>query len=208
MHDATAFRRYDESPDTRFYESPRLVEHIDAAATAAVEQLYRERVPAGGAILDLMSSWVSHFPPEIAYGRVVGLGMNAVELARNPRLDAYDVRDLNADPRLPFPDASFDAVTICVSVQYLTQPAAVLREVARVLRPAGVVAITFSNRCFPTKAVAVWQMRDSRGHLALVSGYLAEAGGFAAIEALDRSRPGGDPLYAVVARRAAPASRA
>jgi SAM-dependent methyltransferase len=206
MYDATAFRRADESPDARFYDAPRLVEHIDAPAIAAVEDLYRERLPAGGAILDLMSSWVSHLPPEIAYARVVGVGMNAVELARNPRLDAYEVHDLNREPRLPFADASFDAATICVSVQYLTRPVEVMREIARVLRPDGVVAIAFSNRCFPTKAVAVWRMLDARGHLALVANYLADAGGFTAVEALDRSRRGGDPLYAVVARRAAPAS--
>ncbi len=195
------FRRYDESPDTRFYAQARLVEHIDDHAIAAVEALYRERLPIDGEILDLMSSWVSHLPPEIGYARVVGLGMNARELAANPRLDAYDVRDLNADPTLPYADASFDAVAICVSVQYLTCPVEVMREVARVLRDDGQIVISFSNRCFPTKAVAVWQTLDNRGHVELVAGYLASAGDFDDAERLNRSGKRGDPLYAVTGRR-------
>ena len=48
-----------------------------------------------------MSSWVSHLPPEVEYRRVVGLGMNEVELRRNERLDAYVVQNLNTNLRLP-----------------------------------------------------------------------------------------------------------
>jgi SAM-dependent methyltransferase len=202
MTDPRTFARYDETPDARFYLEPRLVEHIDAHAIAAVEQIYRELLPRGGDVLDLMSSWVSHLPPDVAYGRIVGLGMNATELAANPRLDAYVVHDLNADPRLPFETASFDAVTICVSIQYLTQAPFVLGEAARVARPAAPLVITFSNRCFPTKAVAIWRILDGRGHQELVSRYLMESGGWEAIEKLDRSGSRGDPLFAVVARRA------
>src|ERR687898_3153292 len=91
-----AFGRYDETPDEEFYLLPRFVTHIDDRAIAAVTQLYREHFPPGGEILDLMSSWVSHLPPEVTYGRVVGLGMNEVELKENPRLDAHVVQDLNA----------------------------------------------------------------------------------------------------------------
>ena len=80
------FSRIDESPDELFYAAPRLVTHIDDAAIAAVTRLYREHFPPGGAVLDLMSSWVSHLPPEVAYRKVVGLGMNREELAANPRL--------------------------------------------------------------------------------------------------------------------------
>lgn len=194
------FRRYDESPDALFYRQPRLVEHIDTGAIAAVIQLHRELFPPGGALLDLMSSWVSHLPPEVAYGRVVGLGMNAAELAANPRLDERLVHDLNADPALPFAADSFDGAQICVSIQYLTRPVEVLREVARVLRPGAPLAIAFSNRCFPTKAVAAWHQRDDRGHAELIESYLRDAGAWTAIETLDRSPGGGDPLFAVVAR--------
>jgi SAM-dependent methyltransferase len=201
-----AFRRTDEAPDEEFYLTPRLVTHIDDHAIAAVTQLYRELFPPDGEILDLMSSWISHLPPEIGYRRVIGLGMNEVELRRNERLDSYVVQNLNADPRLPFGSGEFDGVGICVSVDYLTRPAEVLREVGRVLKVGAPVAITFSNRCFPTKAVEIWHRLDDAGHMRLVEDYLREAGNFRDVHGLDRS-PGRlftDPLYAVVGRSTGP----
>ncbi|GAA3971945.1 class I SAM-dependent methyltransferase [Hymenobacter antarcticus] len=197
------FVRQDETADAEFYHHPRFVTHIDDRAIAAVTQLYREYFPANSEVLDLMSSWVSHLPAEIQYRRVVGLGMNRAELAANPRLSAFVVHDLNQQPALPFANQEFDGAAICVSVDYLTQPVAVLRELARVLRPGAALVITFSNRCFPSKAVAAWHALDDRGHLALVRQYLLAAGGWQAIELLDRSPlpPGrADPLFAVVAR--------
>jgi hypothetical protein len=178
---AGAFARLDESDDALFYEPPRLVEHIDDGAIAALTELYRAVLPAGGTLLDLMSSWVSHLPPEIEYGDIVGHGMNAEELAANPRLTRWFVQDLNKAPTLPLADASFDAAMICVSIQYLQRPVAVLQEVRRVLRPGAPVVIGFSNRCFWTKAVAVWRALDDPGHASLVELYLQHAG-FAQIE--------------------------
>jgi SAM-dependent methyltransferase len=194
------FRRYDEAPDEEFYRTPRLVTHIDDRAIAAVTQLYREYFPPGGEILDLMSSWVSHLPPEVTYRRVIGLGMNEVELRSNERLDSYVVQNLNEEPVLPFGDAEFDGAGICVSIDYLTQPVEVLREVGRVLRVGGPTIISFSNRCFPSKAVAVWHQLDDRGRMKLVERYLQEAGNFQNIRSLDRSprRLFSDPLYAVI----------
>jgi SAM-dependent methyltransferase len=197
-----AFRRLDETPDPAFYATPRFVTHIDDGAIAAVTRLYREHLPAGGAILDLMSSWISHLPPDIAYTRVVGLGMNADELAANPRLHAWTVHDLNAEPRLPFADGEFDGATCCVSIDYLVHPVAVLRDLARVLRPGSPLIITFSNRRFPTKVIALWETLDDAGHAQLVEHYLREAGGWEDVVTLDRSPETGDPLFAVVARRA------
>ena len=197
------YRRYDESPDPAFYVQPRLVTHIDDDAIAAVTQLYRELLPADGMILDLMSSWVSHLPPEVSYRRVVGLGMNATELAANPRLDEWLVHDLNREPVLPFADAGFDGAAICVSIQYLTRPVDVLREIGRILRVNAPLIITFSNRCFPTKAVAVWQMLNDQGHAELVQDYFKAAGNWTQVIALDRSPSArlSDPLLAVVGRR-------
>jgi SAM-dependent methyltransferase len=203
-----SFRRYDESPDTWFYAQARFVEHIDDGAIAAVTQLYRELFPAGGCILDLMSSWVSHLPPEMAYARVVGVGMNEEELAGNPRLDAHLVQDLNSTPQLPFERDAFDAAGLCVSIQYLTRPVEVLREVGRVLAPGAPLVVTFSNRCFPTKAVAIWQALDDLGHSELVMEYLRTAGNWRNIHTLDRSphAPGTDPMFAVVGLSAPPPS--
>jgi SAM-dependent methyltransferase len=203
---ADAFRRSDETPDAQFYQQPRFVTHIDEGAIAAVTQLYRDYFPANSALLDLMSSWVSHLPPEVPYQQVVGLGMNEQELRANPRLATYVVQDLNQQPRLPFEDNAFDGAAICVSVDYLTQPVEVLRDLARVLRPDAPVVITFSNRCFPTKAVAAWHALDEQGHLALVKQYLLAAGNWHNIELLDRSPMPrrSDPLYAVIGRAKKP----
>lgn len=198
-----AFRKADTTPDPLFYEVPRFVAHIDDAAIAAVTGLYCEVLPPGGVILDLMSSWISHLPDDVAYAEVIGHGLNAEELAANPRLTHSFVQDLNIDPRLPLADASLDAAAICVSVQYLQRPVEVMAELARVLRPGGPVAITFPNRCFPTKAVAIWSALDGPGHCALITLYLRKAG-FAAVEArtLCNGRRS-DPLWAVIGRTAA-----
>ena len=196
------FRRSDESNDALFYSQARLVTHIEDATIGAVTDLYRELLPEGGAVLDLMSSWVSHLPGERAFSRVAATGMNREELEANPRLTDFVVRDLNAQPSLPFGDGEFDAVTCCVSVQYLTKPVEVMREAARVCRDGAPIIITFSNRCFPTKAVWAWQMLDDAGHLDLVESYLENAGGWGSIEKLNRTPRGSrEPLLAVVARK-------
>jgi SAM-dependent methyltransferase len=173
-HDA--FTKLDAEDDEIFYEPPRLVCHIDDGAIAALTGFYRTMLPAGGVLLDLMSSWVSHLPPEIEYAEVIGHGMNAAELAANPRLSRWFVQNLNRNTALPLADACVDAAMICVSIQYLQQPVAVLREVARVLRPEAPLVISFSNRCFWTKAVAIWRALDDEGHAHLVEHYLRYAG--------------------------------
>ncbi len=199
-----AFNKIDREDDEWFYEPPRLVYHIDDGAVAALTEFYRTALPEGGVLLDLMSSWVSHLPPDIEYGEVIGHGMNAEELAANPRLSRWFVQNLNREPTLPLADASVDAVTMCVSIQYLEQPVAVLREVTRVLRPGGSVVISFSNRCFWTKAVAVWRGLDDAGHARLVELYLRNAG-FTAVathQLAEWVEDVSDPLIAVTGHKA------
>jgi len=195
-----AFTKADPGDDAAFYAEPRLVTHIDDDAIAALTGFYRQALPAGGVIADLMSSWVSHLPPEVAYAQVIGHGMNAVELAANPRFTRWFTQDLNREPKLPLDDASIDAVTICVSIQYLEEPVAVLTEVARVLKPGGQVVIAFSNRCFPTKAVMIWRMLDEESHARLVARYLdlAGFGDIGATRLLDGTVS--DPLTVVTGR--------
>ena len=195
------FDRDDPSPDTAFYTVPRLVTHLDDRAIGAVGALYDE-LGVGEDVLDLMSSWVSHLTTR-PHSLTV-LGLNAVELAANPMADDRVVHDLNASPVLPFADGSFDAVLNCVSVDYLVRPVAVLAEVARVLRPGGVSVCTFSNRCFPSKAIRGWLQTDDAGHAAYVRRLFAMAEGFGPPSA-DLRTPltsSGDPLYGVWAAKA------
>lgn len=200
-----AFTKIDAEEDELFYEPPRLVCHIDDGAIAALTEFYRAALPAGGVLLDLMSSWVSHLPPEIAYAEVIGHGMNASELAANPRLSRWFVQNLNRETTLPLADASVDAALVCVSIQYLQQPVAVLREVARVLRPGGPLVVSFSNRCFWTKAVAIWRALDDLGHARLVERYMRHAG-FERIETHQLAQwveDLSDPMTVVVGRAVA-----
>ena len=194
------FTKLDTEDDEFFYEPSRLVCHIDDGAIAALTGFYRRVLPAGGVLLDLMSSWVSHLPPEIDYKEVIGHGMNAAELAINPRLSRWFIQNLNREAKLPLAGASLDAAMICVSIQYLQQPVAVLREVARLLRRGSPLVVSFSNRCFWTKAVAIWRALDDEGHARLVERYLRDAG-FARIEIhrlAEWVEDVSDPMIAVV----------
>lgn len=198
---AGAFRKADASPDAAFYVQSRFVTHIDDGAIAAVTALYRELLQPSSDILDLMSSWISHLPPELALRSVTGHGMNATELAANPRLTARLVQDLNADPLLPFATGAFDAALLCVSVQYLQRPVEVFRELRRVLRPGAPFVVSFSNRCFPTKAVAIWKALDGTDQQRLVAAYMQQTG-FCGVIGRSATPPRGDPLWSVVGRNA------
>lgn len=195
-----AFAKQDRSPDLDYYAPPRLVHHIDEAAVGALTGYYRELIPADADVLDLMSSWVSHLPDDLPLGSVVGHGMNRQELAANPRLSRWFVQDLNVDPVLPLEDRSFDVALCCVGTQYLQRPVEVFAAVARALRPGGTFSVSYSNRCFPTKAVAIWRALDMPGQAKLIALYLERAG-FAEVDTrvlADGRRS--DPLVVVTGR--------
>jgi SAM-dependent methyltransferase len=195
------FARVDEGDDAAFYIEPRLVTHIDDAAIAAVGALYDE-LAIRGDVLDLMSSWVSHFDTAPRHLRV--LGMNRGELDANPMASERIVHDLNADPRVPLPDESVDNVVCCVSVDYLVRPVEVFRDVARILRPGGRFVCTFSNRVFATKAIAAWLYADDDERCRIVAEYFLRSRVFEPPTVARRTPPGhrGDPLFAVWAVRA------
>ncbi len=200
------FRRQDETSDRLFYQSPRLVAHIDDAAIAALGAFLRPRIPDNADVLDLMSAYLSHLPADVRARcrRVTGLGMNEAELAANEQLTDFTVQDLNAVPTLPYPTASFKVALCTVSVQYLLHPVEVFAEVRRVLRPGGCFMVSFSNRCFPTKATRLWLGTNDVQHTALVRLYFEQSGGWDEIEAFDISPSPGqsDPLYLVTGRAA------
>jgi SAM-dependent methyltransferase len=185
--------RLDNSVDTLFYDEPRFVTHIDDSAIKALTNYYAQEFASLNKdsldILDLCSSWVSHLPDEsttIKYGKVVGVGMNEKELSSNKRLSYYVVQDLNNEPSLSqFKDNSFDVICNVVSVDYLTKPLEIFREMYRILRPGGISLMSFSNRCFPTKAIAMWLQADDIGRLTIVGSYYHYSAEWTSIEALD-----------------------
>jgi ubiquinone/menaquinone biosynthesis C-methylase UbiE len=194
------FAREDPSDDRQFYDWPRKVVHIDESAINALRATYDDLLPASGMLLDLMSAWRSHLPSRFTRSpdvEVVGLGMNADEMADNYQLSRFIVHDLNQTPSLPFEDGAFDSAVCAVSVQYLTQPVAVFEEVARVLKPGALFVVSFSNRCFPTKAVAVWHAGSDDEHIALVRDYFARSGSWSSAQTRSYQPRTSDPLFSV-----------
>jgi SAM-dependent methyltransferase len=173
-----AFQREDETDDGQFYQNPRFVNHIDDKAISTISELYGSLIQPGMDVLDLMSAWRSHVPDNKGLNALVGLGMNAEEMADNPQLTDYRVHDLNVHPKLPFEDNSFDLVICTVSVEYLIHPDDVFVDVARVLRPGGTFVLTFSNRWFPPKAIRVWSDLHEFERVGLVLEYFLRTGKF------------------------------
>ncbi|CDF39718.1 unnamed protein product [Chondrus crispus] len=204
---ASDFARFDERPDDVFYSFPRLVRHIDGPAVAALGSYYRSLLPMASDVLDVCASVEAYLPGQWPGRRVVaGVGMNEVEMQQNPALNEFAVRDLNVNPKLPYPDESFDLVMCNVSIDYLTKPVQVVQEMRRVLRKGGKVAISFSDRVFGTKAVSAWMSGGDQDHVYIVGAYLHYARGLAEPKVLDLTpRKGGkctsDPLYVVQATK-------
>jgi hypothetical protein len=209
-----AFVREDDSTDADFYRTPRLVQHIDAAARAIINRRYRRSIAPNANVLDLMSSWVSHLDGIADSVTVSGLGMNAAELSENPRLADYLVQDLNRDPRLPYADGCFDVVICSVSVEYLVLPFDVFAEVARVLKPGGQCIVTFSDRWFPPKVIGLWTELHPFERMGLVLEYFRRTRQFTAMtteswrgwprpanDKYYQQRRTADPVFAVSAER-------
>ena len=167
--------------DAAFYATPRKVPHVDSRARENIAALYGRLLPGRQRILDLMAGWQSHLPAGM---RAAGLGMNAEEMGENPALSSAAVHDLNADPRLPFADSSFDAVVCSLSVEYLTRPVEVLREAARVLGPGGLCVVVFSHRWFPDQAVRVWTELHEFERAAMVLEMFRRSGRFEGLRTL------------------------
>ncbi|PZC48095.1 MAG: Ubiquinone/menaquinone biosynthesis C-methylase UbiE [Chloroflexi bacterium] len=198
------FKRQDEGDDEQFYDQPRLVVHIDDHAIAAIGAYFQRALPQGGVLLDLMSSWRSHLPEGFPKAKLVGLGLNAVELAENPQLDERVVHNVNTNPALSLDDASFDAAMVTVSIQYMTKPVELFSEVGRVLKPGAAFHVIYSNRMFPTKAILAWQAADDDQRAQLIGSYFQNSGGWETPELEDVSPALGfptDPVYVVTARR-------
>ena len=198
------FRRQDESDDRLFYAEPRLVVHIDYPAIGAISAYLSDELPPDGVILDLMSSWRSHMPPDLPVRRLIGIGLNDVELNENPQLDERITHDLNASPTLPLEDGSLDAAVVTVSIQYMTKPVEIFRDVNRTLKPGASFHVIYSNRMFPTKAIAIWQSLDDRRRAQLIASYFQNSGGWGDIRAINITPQlphYTDPVYVVAATK-------
>ncbi len=201
--------KLDPTNDSLFYDQPRFVTHVDEGFIGQLRELYRQKLPAQGRIFDMMSSWVSHLPEEMEFAHVEGHGLNAAELAKNPRLNHYFVQNLNQNQKLPLVDADFDAVINCVSVQYLQQPEAIFAEVHRILKPGGLAIFSFSNRMFYQKAIAAWRDGSEGDRVELVKAYFQSVTGFSTPEIIAKKSLGGllpwfgsgDPFYVVLAQK-------
>ena len=204
--------KLDPSNDIDFYSFPRFVTHVDESFIEQLTELYRAKLQPQTRILDLMSSWVSHLPEEMEFGHVEGHGMNFEELQKNSRLNSHFVQNLNRNPQLPLKNEDFDAVLMTVSVQYLQYPEAVFTEMHRVLKPGGLIIVSFSNRMFYQKAIAVWRDGTEASRLKLVQQYIRGVSGFSTPEVVSRQSSipnflamlglvSADPFYAVIAEK-------
>jgi len=203
------FRRQDENDDSRFYDAPRFVTHIDDGAIGAIRDFYAvqfSQAPQGEySVLDICSSWISHYPQDLKAKRVAITGISEKELAANKQATEYVAKNLNVDPKLPYGNNQFDFVTNVVSVDYLNRPREIFSEVHRVLKPGGVAIMSFSNRCFGSKAIAMWvaNMNDGPGHCQIVGNYFHfnPEGGWRDVASADISPTPGrsDPLWVVTA---------
>ncbi len=210
-------QKLDMGRDNDFYDYPRFVTHVDEGFIGQLTALYGQHLRPGMRVLDLMSSWVSHLPPDMDFEWVEGHGLNQEELAKNPRLNHFFVQNLNENQTLPLEDQSFDAVLNTVSVQYLQYPEAVFAEVHRILKPGGIAIFSFSNRMFYQKAIAAWRDGSEAQRVQLVKQYfqsvVGDSGpGFSPPTAIARAASAplilqmmglasGDPFYAVLAQR-------
>lgn len=204
--------KLDQGEDSLFYSFPRFVTHVDDKFIEQLTELYRQQLQPQTRILDLMSSWVSHLPPEMEFAHVEGHGMNEEELAKNPRLNHYFVQNLNLNPKFPLDDQDFDAVLCAVSVQYLEYPEAIFSEIARILKPNGVAIFSFSNRMFYQKAITAWRDATDKQRIFLLKSYFKLVPEFAQPEVMIKQPElpaflqmlgmgGSDPFYAVFARK-------
>jgi len=210
-----SFSRLDESDDSIFYATDRFVQHIDSLALSTVERIIGELVvEESPVLLDLMAGWDSHIPSTIHPQKVVGLGLNRNELSRNEALSDWVYHDLNKNSSLPFPDNTFDAVLNVVSVDYMTRPVEIFREVGRILKPGGLFLVIFSNRMFEQKAVKIWRQAGEEERVLLVEEFFSRAGTFTEANVfISKGKPRpkddkyahlgipSDPIYAVYAEK-------
>tara|TARA_B100000214_G_C23898930_1_gene595531 strand:+ start:356 stop:1006 length:651 start_codon:yes stop_codon:yes gene_type:complete len=199
----------DIADDYIFYQQPRFVHHLSKSFRSRLTSLYTNYLHDHYVILDLMSSWVSHLPPNIRYKKVIGHGMNEAELSSNNRLDSFWVQNLNSTQNMPMEDSSIDAGLVVAGWQYLQYPEKVSLELSRIIKNDSKLIISFTNRAFWSKAPNIWTYSSEEKRIEYVINILSANGW--RIEKIfndktyERNLLGiylteGDPFFSVIAR--------
>tara|TARA_Y100001968_G_scaffold327816_1_gene373661 strand:- start:105 stop:755 length:651 start_codon:yes stop_codon:yes gene_type:complete len=168
--------KIDTAADEIFYQHPRYVHHLSESFRTRLTNLYSEYILSHHVVLDLMSSWVSHLPPNIGYKKVIGHGMNQSELSSNKRLDKYWVQNLNDNQNLPLEDSTIDVGLIVAGWQYLQFPENVSLELSRIIKSDSLLIISFTNRAFWTKAPNIWTYSSEKKRIEYVNNVLIANG--------------------------------
>ena len=201
--------KLDNANDEIFYQQPRYVHHLSEPFRTRLTKLYTDYLLNHHVILDLMSSWVSHLPPNYCYKKVIGHGMNEAELSSNKRLDRFWLQNLNKSQNLPIEDSSIDVGLIVAGWQYLQYPEKVSLELSRIIKSDSLLIISFTNRAFWTKAPNIWTNSSEEKRIEYVCNVLIANGwriekifnertrieklfGFYSVES--------DPFFSVIAR--------
>lgn len=196
---------FNTRPDGEFYSFPRLCQHIDEPTIAALKEYYCHHIQRDTAVLDLCCSWTSHLPlsPRLEVRSLIGLGMNKTELERNPLLTRRIVQDLNSDCRMDIGDGETDTVICSLSIDYLTNPVGLMKELSRVVKSGGRVHFAFGNRCFAEKVIRKWLELDETERLLWLGSYFWADGNWKDVNAvvMRDGRDGRDKLYVVRAER-------
>lgn len=173
------FQRFDEGNDAEFFKRPDFSPFWDTAALDQVAQLYRQLIPEKAQILDLMAG--AHSPLQeagIPQVQVTCAGLNKKEMAANNQCNKQFKLDVNRISGLAFGSNQFDTVLIHAAIEYVIQPRLLFAELKRVLKPAGMVIISFSNRSIPQKTIQIWASADEFERPAIILSYLRSTTGF------------------------------
>src|SRR5438309_8660473 len=94
---------------------------------------------------------------------VVGLDQSATMLAAAAARNGHMPLIRGRAERLPFPDASFDHLTFTYLLRYVDDPAATMRELARVVRPGGRIGMVEFGVPAAAPLRALWRVYTRAG---------------------------------------------